>query len=151
MSSACYQYFPVQDTAPLPPPGAEVRARLSPPQALDLGTVTFHDIGTVEGDVYHSQGDTLALFTRWIHTSYGYKHPANGAVFYFPHSQIGQLEQRRLVPAKTVVAAGVGVVALVAILELVRRGAGGSNPEDPEGGDVARIVVALPGGIRIRQ
>ncbi|MFQ5811118.1 MAG: hypothetical protein ACE5JM_15980, partial [Armatimonadota bacterium] len=147
-SSACYQYFPVHEASPLPEPGQEVRAQLSPPISLDLGTMTIHDVSAIEGDVYGSTSDTLALFSRWLRTSYGGKFATDGAVFYFRRSQFRQLEARRFVPVKTGLAAGAAAVTLTVAYVLAMRGAGGSSPPDAPGDVEAGIVVPLPVSIR---
>lgn len=143
-SSACYQYFPVQDTSPLPQTGDEVRVQLSPPQSLDLGTMTLHDVSALEGDVYRSQGDTLALFSRQLRTTYGTKHHTNGAVFYFSRDQFRRLEERRFVPIKSAIAVGVVAAGLLASYYFAMRGAGGSEDPGPPGGTDMHIVGSIP-------
>ncbi len=143
-STACYQYFPVQDASPLPEPGAEVRAQLSPPVSLDLGTMTLHDVSAIEGDVYASTSDTLALFSRWLRTSYGGKYATDGAVFYFRRSQFRQLEARRFVPVKTGIAVGVVGVGVMAAYYFAMRGAGGSEGPGLADGTDFHITGSLP-------
>ena len=67
-TSACYQYFPVYDTEPLPEAGAEVRIRLDAPQMLDLGTMTISEVSTVEGHVRQSESDQLSVFSNELRT-----------------------------------------------------------------------------------
>lgn len=136
-SSACYQYFPVRESAPLPEVGTEVRVQLESSEALDLGTMTINDVSRVEGHVYQSGSDSLGLFSNKIRTFYGFTQRTNGAVFYFDRSQLRLLEQRKIVPWKTGVALGTAVVGLGAFWYYgVGLGKGGESgtPEVPDPG-----------------
>lgn len=131
-SSACYQYFPVYDTDPLPEAGAEVRIQLESPQPLDLGTMTINDVGFVEGHVHRSDSDSLSLFSSKLRTFYGFRQHTNGAVFEFDRSQLDRVEERKLVPWKTGVAIGVTAVGLgVAMYYAVGLGGGNEDPRQP--------------------
>ena len=134
-SSACYQFYAVDDNAPLPEAGMEVRVRLAPPQSLDLGTMTFRDVSTVEGHVRRSGADTLSVFTSQLKTLYGFRQFTNGAVFSFDRSQFGRLEQRKLVPWRTGVAIGVSTVGLAAAMYYAVGLGGGSEDGTPGGND----------------
>jgi hypothetical protein len=148
-SSACYQYFPVADAAPLPDTGAEVRIRLNTPQPLELGTMRISDISTVEGDVYETNGDTLGLFSRQIYTAYGSKHLTNGAVFYFDRSQFGQLDQRELVPWKTGLAIGAAAVGVLTVMYFTLDLGGGAESDGGNGTPQARKGISIPVGLLI--
>ena len=100
-TSACYQYFPVYDTEPLPTAGAEVRIRLDERRTLDLGTMTINDISTVEGHVRQSESDNLSVFSNELRTFYGFRHRTNGAVFDFDRSELGLVS--RASPVQTAV------------------------------------------------
>ncbi len=136
-TAACYQYYAVPDLAPLPKRGAEIRAQLSPPVSLDLGTVTVHDVSTVEGNVFNSHEDTLAVYARLLLSYDGSRHPTGGAVINFRRSELRQLETQRLSPVRTGIAAGVFGAGVFAIYELIQsarpaetggEGGGGTNP-----------------------
>ena len=136
-SSACYQYFPVSESAPLPVAGTEVRIQLESAEALDLGTMTINDVSQIEGHVYRSVSDSLGLFSNKIRTFYGFMQRTNGAVFYFDRSQLRLLEQRKIVPWKTGVALGTAVVGLGAFwYYAVGLGKGGESgtPDVPDPG-----------------
>jgi hypothetical protein len=148
-SAACYQYFPVEDAAPLPDPGAEVRVRLNTPQPLEVGTMRISDISTVEGDVYQAAGDTLGLFSRQIYSAYGSKHFTNGAVFYFDRSQFGRIEQRKLVPWKSGVAIGAAAVAVAAVMYFTLDLGGGAEGDGGNGNPQTRNGVSIPVGLLI--
>jgi hypothetical protein len=111
-TSSCYQFIPVDDSAPLPQAETEIRIQLNTPQSLDLGTMTLSDVVTVEGHVRNSHADTLGLFSSDLRTAYGFRQRTDGAVFYFDRSQFKTLEQRKLMPARTGVVAGTAVVGL---------------------------------------
>jgi len=81
---ACYQYFPVEDVKPMPEPRTDVRIRLTTPVSLEAGSQTLHHVNGVEGDVYRCSGDTLAVFSRWLRTSYGYRQPMDGSLLLRP-------------------------------------------------------------------
>ncbi len=147
-SSACYQYFPVDDSAPLPDAGVEVRIQLQSPQSLDLGTMTINDVSTVEGHVYQSNADTLSLFSNMLRTYYGFRQRTNGAVFYFDRSQFGLLEQRKLVPWKTGVTVAAAVAGLTAFMYFALDLGGGSEtgppiPPDPGTGRTVLIPISI--------
>jgi hypothetical protein len=151
-STGCYQYFPVQEEAPLPEPGAEVRAQLALPQSLELGTTTISDVSAVEGDVYESNGDTLAVFSRVLSTPYGASLHTDGAVFYFPRSQLQRLEERRFEPVKSGLAVGAIAVGLLVTYQAAMRGAGAAGGGNGDGGgEVAHVVVPLPLSILIHR
>ena len=147
--AGCYQFVPLADTAPLPEAGSEVRLAFAPPQAMNLGARTVHDITLIEGEVFENGGDTLAVFSRYLRSAYGQRYIANGAVFYIPPSDTRRVEQRQFMPLKTGLAVGVAALATVAILKAAAELGGGSNPGDPDDPDEFRIAVPVPIGIRI--
>jgi|GEM_PF-2124884 len=143
-TNACYQYFPVSDVEPLPKSRAEVRISLSEPTSLDVGSETLHQVSKVEGDVYRSTGDTLAVFSRWLYTSFGYRQPMDGAVFFFDRNDFGELEERRLVAVKTAVAVvGVGVGLFAFSAWAIGLG-GGSESGNPDGSGGGGLQIAVP-------
>lgn len=125
-STACYQYVPVDEAAPLPETGGEVRLRLNSPQSLEMGSMTMHDITILEGNVHESNGETMSLFSSKVRSAYGHTEHTNGAVFYIDRSDIDRVEQRELIPWKTGVAVGVGVAA-IALTAVVLFDLGGGN------------------------
>jgi hypothetical protein len=130
------------ETEPLPEPGREVRARLSPAKQINLGNITVNEINRIDGSVYSNGNDSLALWTQWVHSAFGERYYANGSVFYFPRQEVSRLEERRLMPAKTVIAVGGGVVALAIIFGLATQLGGGEGPgQDP--GPQLRIGIPL--------
>ncbi len=146
--AGCYQYVQLADTAPLED-GTEIKLEFSPPQDMDLGSMTVHDVSVIEGEVFEISGDTVAVFSRWLQTAFGQRYAASGAVFYVPRSRTKQVEQRQFMLVKTGVAVGVTVAATVAIFKLALEVGGGFNSDDPGGGDEFRIVFPLAVGIRI--
>ena len=147
--AGCYQYVQLADTAPLPEAGTEIKLEFSPPQAMDLGSMTVHDVSVIEGEVFEIGGDTVAVFSRWLQTAFGQRYATSGAVFYVPRSHTKQVQQRQFMLVKTGVAVGVTVAATGAIFKLALEVGGGFNPDDPGGGDEFRIVFPLAVGIRI--
>jgi hypothetical protein len=148
-STACYRYAQVPEAAPFPERGAEVRVTFSPPRSLNLGTITVHDITTLEGEVYRNLPDTLAVFSRWLNTAYGGKRATNGAVFYIPQGEIRQLDERRLLPLQTGLATATAIAAVFAVFKLALKSGGGSTPGEPPPIDDAQIVLPLSIGIPV--
>ena len=144
----CYQYVPLADTAPLPEAGTEIKLEFSPPQDLDLGSRTLHDVTVIEGEIFEISGDTVAVFSRWLQTAFGERYATSGGVFYVPRSHTRRVEQRQFMLVKTGVVLGVGVAAGIAIYRAALALGGGANPNDPPG-DEFRIVFPLAIGIRI--
>jgi len=147
-SSACYQFVPVDDSAPLPAAEEEIRIQLQSPQSLDLGTMSISDVASVQGHVRQSQGDTLSLFSSDLRTAYGFRQRTEGAVFYFDRSQFRTLERRVLVPWKTGVAAGTAVIGMAAFwyfaVDLGGGGeSGGTEPIDPNASRVMIVPLNL--------
>ena len=147
--AGCYQYVPLAETAPLPEAGTEIKLEFSPPQDMDLGSMTVHDVSVIEGEVFEISGDTVAVFSRWLQTAFGQRYATSGAVFYVPRSRTKQVEQRQFMLVKSGVAVGVAVAATVAIFKAALTLGAGSSPGDGNGGDEFRIVFPLAVGIRI--
>jgi hypothetical protein len=122
--SACYQFMAVDDGV-TPDPGRTIRAHLSPLQSFDLGRITINEIAQVEGEVYRDEGESLGLWAQWLRSRYGTRHEATGSVFYIPHEQIERLDERQLMPGKTVLAVIGVTAAMITTFELVRRAATG--------------------------
>ena len=146
--AGCYQYVRLADTAPLPEVGTEIKLEFSPPQAMDLGSMTVHDVSVIEGEVFEVSGDTVAVFSQWLQSAFGHRYATNGAVFYVPRSHTKLVEQRQFMLVKTAVAVGVTVAATVAVFTLTTQLGGGADP-DPGNGNEFRIVFPLSVGIRI--
>jgi hypothetical protein len=123
--SGCYTYQPL--TRPTPEAGAEVRATLAQPVPLQVGDLTIHDVDRIEGQVHSADGDTVRVWGAWLHTRSGGRHSANGGSLALPRDRIATIEQRRLSPARSALAALVvgGVVA--ALFTLVEGALGGSG------------------------
>lgn len=138
--NACYTYRPVQ--SPFPEPGAEIRAQLSPPTSFPFGEFTIHDVVVVEGELNRVQGDSLAVWGRWLHTLVGSKYALDGGLVYVLRPEVVSVEQRRLAPGPTALTL-LGVTALTALaFALVQRGGGG---EEPGGGPPGPIDVSVRG------
>lgn len=142
--SACYQYVPVSQDGPAPDPGAEVRARLSPPRSFDIGTLSVNDVNSIEGSVYQNNGDDLALWTQWLWTTLDMRVAANGSVFYVPHQQITSLEVRRLQPAKSIVLIGGLAASLVGLFAIAASGGSGTGDVPPEPRAAVRAPLSFP-------
>lgn len=139
--SACYTYGAVPPTTPLAE-GTEVRAFLSAPRSLDLGSMTVNDINRLEGNVYRVDDDSLSLWTSWVHTQFGNRFAANGSVFYVPRDDIAQLEQRKLQIGGTILLLGAVIGSVVGLIAIANSsGAGGTD--NGGGGELPRIVKPI--------
>lgn len=146
----CYRFSVIPPDAPPPEPGREVRLHLGALRSLNLGSVTVHDISVIEGEVYETPVDTIAVFTRWLHTAFAGKYAGNGAVFFVPRSEIRQIEERHILPLET----GLVTVAVVGgtvgfFQALLTLGGGETPPED--GGEVVQIVRPLSARASVRR
>jgi hypothetical protein len=143
-SSACYQYVRVEEGV-MPAPGREVRVHLSPTREFEVATTPVPGVEIVEGSVYESEAQSLAVWTSMLRSQFGFSFRANGAVLYVPRDHIDRLYERRHVPGKTVLAIGAGVVALLGIFGLAHALAGGGSlPGEPITND-GRIAFPFPG------
>ncbi|MFQ6045240.1 MAG: hypothetical protein ACE5PT_02640 [Gemmatimonadales bacterium] len=144
----CYRYSVMPPDAPPPEPGREVRLHFGSLHSLNMGTVTVHDISTIEGEVYETPSDTVAVFTRWLHTAYAGKHAGNGAVFYVPRSDIRQIEERHILPLQTGLVAAAAVGGTLGLFQVLLTLGGGETPPE-DGGEVVQIVRPLSARARI--
>jgi len=145
-TSACYQFLPVENSAPLPAAETEIRIELNTPQSLNWGTLTLSDVVALEGHVRDSRADTLSLFSSELRTARGLKQRTDGAVFFFDRSQFETIEQRKLMPAQTGAVAGAAAAGIVLFwyfaADLGRGDSeGGPEPPNPNPGRVVPIPL----------
>ena len=132
----------------MPDPRQEVRVHLSPATAFEVGSTAIPGVEIVEGEVYESDAQSLAVWTSLLRSRFGFDYRPDVAVLYIPRDHISRLEERRLAPAKTVLAIGAGAVVVVTIFELARAvGGGGSLLGEGDGAD-ASVVRFLPRAVR---
>jgi hypothetical protein len=148
-SSGCYQFLPVEEGV-MPDPGQEVRVHLSPAMAFEVASTPIPGVETVEGEVYESEAQSLAVWTSLLHSRF-FSFRANGAVLYIPHDHISRLETRRLVPAQTVLAIGTVAAAIVTIFTIADAvSGGGSFTGGGEGGAEGSIFPSFLGTVSLR-
>ena len=138
---ACYVYVPVESAAP--EPGSEIRAHLSPTQDFDVGTVTVRDVARVDGIVYGVAGDSVAVWSSWLYSTYGTRFDSRRAVYYLPREQMATLEQRRLHPLRSAVAVGIGVGIMTSLLNFATDGGAGRGTGGGPGPIEARSAGPL--------
>ena len=131
--AACYEYVPIGSA--VPEPGQEVRAHLSPVQDFDVGTLTIRDVTHVDGIVYASTADSVALWSTWLYSILGTRFDSRQAVYYLPKDQVAMLEERRLHPARSVIGVGLGV-GILAVVANFLADAGGSPGSGGKGGPI---------------
>ena len=141
--SGCYTYVPVNGDPP--PSGKEVRAYLRPARSFGVGEITVQDVTRVEGIMYISAADTIAVWSNWFYTAMGTRFFGSNAVVYIPRTEIPQFEVRKLHPVRTVGALGVATVLGVGFFNLL------SNPTAEQGTPLDRPIdarVTVPFGGR---
>lgn len=138
---ACYVYVPVEDAGP--DAGSGIRAHLSPTQNFDVGTVTVHDVARVDGIVYGVAGDSVAVWSSWLYSTYGTRFDSRRAVYYLPREQVATLEQRRLHPLRSVVAVGIGAGIMTSLFHFATDGGVGRGTDGGPGPIEARSVGPL--------
>ena len=135
----CYTYVPVNGEPP--PSGKEVRAHIRPARDFGVGQIIVKDVTRIEGIMYIHTSDTIAVWSNWFYTAFGTRFFGSNAVVYIPRSEIPQLDVRKLHPARTVVALGIGGVLGFGFFNLL------SNPVAEGSGVVTppiNLGVAVP-------
>ena len=130
--NACYIYVPMDDGT-MPAPGKEIRAYLSPHQDIDVGRVTVRDVERIDGIVYTSSADTVAVFSNWLHQTFGRRFDSRRAVYYLTRDELGMVEERRFHPLRSVVGLGIGVAAFASVFTFVADVGGGPDDSGGEG------------------
>ena len=126
--NACYVYVPVGDT--MPAPGKEIRAYLSPHQDFDVGSVTVRDVERIDGIVYTSSADTVAVFSNWLHQTFGRRFDSRRAVYYLTRDELGVLEERRIHPLRSAVSVVLGVGVFASVFTFVADAGGNPSAGD---------------------
>ena len=138
--NACYVYVPMGDT--MPEPGKEIRAHLSPHQDFDVGSITVRDVERIDGIVYTSSADTVAVFSDWLYKTLGRRFDSRRAVYYLTKDELGIVEERRFHPVRSVFAIGVGVAAFASVFTFVADAGGDPGPDG--GGEDTRQRLSRP-------
>ena len=138
--NACYVYVPVVDT--MPAPGKDIRAYLSPHQDFDVGRLTVRDVERIDGIVYTSSADTVAVFSNWLHQTFGRRFDSRRAVYYLTRDELGLVEERRFHPLRSVVGLGVAVVAFASVFTFVADA--GGDPGSDGGGEDTQQRLSRP-------
>ena len=115
-----------------------MRAELAGPESFAIGEATFFNIGTVEGEIARSDDDSLvAISVTWLRSWRGSeKYWGQGALLFIPYDRIDLLEERGFSAGRTAVAAGLGGLALAAIVGIAAalRSGSGNPPGGGSGG-----------------
>ena len=128
--NACYVYVPVET---MPAPGKEIRAYLSPHRDFDVGSVTVRDVERIDGIVYTSSADTVAVFSNWLHQTFGRRFDSRRAVYYLTRDELGMVEERRFHPLRSVVSIALGVGAFASVFTFVADAGGEQNDSGHKG------------------
>ena len=137
-STGCYTFVPVDDV--VPDAGTEVRLALSPVQDFDVGAITIRDVNRMEGLVYQTNGDTIAVWTDWLYSLSGNRYYANGEIHSVERTAVPRLYVRRL-NAPFTVGLLVGTAAVGTGLWFFATDVGSSSGGPPgPGGDTQSMV-----------
>jgi len=109
--NGCFVFVPVDKA--VPDEGSDVRLRLSPSREFQIRELLIHDVTRVDGVMFGSSNDSVAIWSNWVHTAAGNRFWSDHAVLYFDRADLRSFEERRWHPARTLVATGVvGAVGL---------------------------------------
>jgi hypothetical protein len=131
--SGCYSYVGVGETTPAN--DADVQIELAAPRDVVLQDVTVHGITAVQGRLLASDGDSLALAVARLWGLEGRTYEATGIGVSLPRRDIAAVRQKRVSPARSVLAIGTGAAGIVATILGVRAlvgSGGGSGPPKPQ-------------------
>lgn len=136
--SGCYVYVPVSDS--MPKAGKEVRAHLSPQRDFDIGSVTVRDVTRLDGILYSSSSDSIAIFSEWLHQTFGRRFNSRRAVYYLSRDAIGGLEERQFHPMRSAVAVALGVTTFASVFTFIADPGGNAGDQTNEGGVASRLA-----------
>jgi hypothetical protein len=118
-ASGCFHYVPAPE---LPRQGTPVRAHLDRPLPVELADITANNVTQVQGEFVSADTERLVLSAFAVQTASDVEHFANGATVFLPRDAIQLLEERKLSPVRSALAA----VAVVGAGYLIQRGLRGS-------------------------
>ncbi len=140
--TGCYTYVPANGT--IPDMGREVRVRLAPSQSIDMGRLTVQDVTQVDGTVYRSTADTVAIWSQWFHTGRRERFYANGHIHVLRSEQAADLEVRKLHVARTAVATAAVIAAGTAVFAFTADLGGGGITEPGDGDTQGSLIGVIP-------
>jgi hypothetical protein len=127
----CYRYVAVGGTAPAD--GADVQLELAAPRDVVLQDVTVHGITAVQGRLLFADSDSVALAVARLWGLEGRSYEATGIGVSLPRQGITSVRAKRMSPARSGLAMGVGAATIVAMVlgvkSLVGSGGGSGTPK----------------------
>jgi hypothetical protein len=143
----CYTFAPAP--ARLVEPGTEVKVHLNTTRSVDLSSVTVRDVNLVEGQLTRwTDANEAVVFSSYLQTRPGIRQQTSGELVSIPEGQIEVMDAPKLDGAKTAVAIGAGVAALVGLVAIIggmgNKGGAGSGGDG--GGGSQGAVIAVPFG-----
>lgn len=93
LMTGCYTFTPLADRDPAR--GTPVRARLAPPQEVELRDISVRSVVELDGEVVSVSPDEAVLSAFWVITEAGFERPGQSATVYLDRSNIEQLHERR--------------------------------------------------------
>lgn len=113
----CYTFTPVTGTDVAQ--GTPVRARLGPPQEVELRDITVRSVVELDGEVVSVDDDETVLSAFWIVTEAGFERTGQGATVYLDPDDIQQLQERRFDYWRTGGLIGVGIAGAYFLFDAV--------------------------------
>nr|NIY07960.1 hypothetical protein [Gemmatimonadota bacterium] len=124
-TGACFHYVPGSDATPR---GARVRVELTRPTPVELREVTANSVTNVSGEVVSSASDRLVLSVFALRAAGGFEYLSGGETVIFPNDVVGRVEERRISPVRTALAAALVGAAVYAISATLGGSSGGGEP-----------------------
>jgi hypothetical protein len=138
VSTGCFSYVPAQPQALMA--GHEAQVRLSLDGTRDLTATLGPEVRFVRGVVERASADTVVLRVRELQLIDGQVTTSSGTSVAIARQQVADLERRALSPARTVVAAGLAVGAII-IVYVAARPRGSQGEILPPGGGPPTSIV----------
>jgi hypothetical protein len=137
--SGCSVYVSHPPDAP-PPPGTEVRVRLTTPGAVRVSRFFGQPVEEIQGRLLSANGDSLGLSLARV-TEYGRPWDAADTLM-VAREEYFQLDEKRLDGKRTaLLVGGVGVVSGIVIGALFRAATRGGEGEPPGDSDLTLIPL----------
>lgn len=115
--SGCYTFTPVTGTEVAQ--GTPVRARLAPPQEVELRDISVRSVVELDGEVVSMNRDEAVLSAFWVVTEAGFERTGQSATVYLDPDNIQQLQERRFDYWRTGGLIGAGIAGAFFLFDAV--------------------------------
>lgn len=132
LSAGCYTFTPVTGTDL--PRGTPVRARLAPPQPVELREITVRSVVEMDAEVVSLEPDEAVFSAFWVVTDTGFERDGGAATVYLDPSTIQELSERRFDYVRTGSLIGLGIAGAYLLFDAVFDPGSGSEGGGGGGG-----------------